>query len=150
MKNKNAQQGVAMVEVLIAMLVMAFGFLALLKLQVTSLNNVTASNQRYVAASLAQTMGERIKANKENISSYDDIDTSTFTAVCTGENSAGCIGYTADIHRWKESLEKTSGLSGARGVIDIEDEIINIQILWSEKQARKGVTDAKFELEFYL
>lgn len=143
-KHKHKQQGVALLEVLIAIGVMAFGFLALLMLQITSLNNVTAANQRYVAAELAQTMGERIRANFRRLGDYGSVDTRTFTQNC----SSGCAIVKTDIYRWKTSIESAqNALPGGYGTVSILNKNATVEIVWQEKRDKQTSTQARYVLE---
>ena len=58
------QSGVTLVEVLIAVVVLAIGLLGLAALQTSALSNTTISYQYTQAATLAQGMAERMRANR--------------------------------------------------------------------------------------
>lgn len=135
--NIKKQNGIAMLEVLMAIVVVAFGFMALLKLQVSSLNNVVASNQRYVAASLASTMGERIRANAfapaaggaSPIVGYQGVDTAS-------NDMCGSSGIVAtDVCEWSTEISNArNALPSGSGRIDIDGLNAVIRISWSEKR----------------
>lgn len=142
---QSRQQGVALLEVLIAVVVIAFGFLALLKLQITSLNNVVASNQRYVAAELSQTMGERIRANFSGLVDYNGLDTRNFGKDC----SSGCAQVKDnDAYAWKKSLQDAQdALPGGYGTVAINGQNAVIEIVWQEKRNKQAATEERFFLE---
>lgn len=150
MPNYKSQKGVALLEVLIAMFVMAFGFLALLKLQMASLSNITTSNQRYVAASLAQAMGEKIRANVELADQYTGLETRTFTKNCSVANTCGAA-HERDAYQWQQSLlSANSGLTNANGTVVHDGNEIRVRIEWEEKHSNRDATTELFELKVFL
>ena len=69
--NKNA--GFTLIEVLIAMLVLAVGLLGLAGLQATSLRNNQSAYNRSQATQLAYDIADRMRANSAGIASYTAI-----------------------------------------------------------------------------
>lgn len=140
------QRGVALLEVLIAIFVIAFGFLALLKLQMTSLNNVTAANQRYVAANIGQAMVERLRA-ASTPTDYRGKKTADFTKNC---DSATCTVVEQDIFEWKRDLsDARDALPGGKGEIaqDALTQRFFITMTWNEKLSQGDVEEVAFVLE---
>lgn len=140
------QKGVALLEVLMAVFVVAFGFLALLKLQMTSLNNVTAANQRYVAANVAQAMAERLRA-ASNPADYHDQKTADFTTDCS---STTCTVVEQSMYEWKRDLiDARDALPAGSGEIT-QDSTTNrflLTLKWNEKLAQNDVEEVTFTLE---
>jgi|SRR5690554_3490000 type IV pilus assembly protein PilV len=66
----NAQHGVSLIEVLIALLVLAVGVLGFAGLQMTALNQSTAANHRAAAVLIAQDAIERIELNPGQRDAY--------------------------------------------------------------------------------
>jgi type IV pilus assembly protein PilV len=126
-KTLQFQQGFSLVEVLATLLVVAFGFLAILKLQVQTMVDVADSNTRYVAANLAQDMGERLRANAENIGDYTMPDWGVKGDDCDNI----CV---ADINEWLLALQGVDALNDGEGKITIPttSQIAEIEIRWSE------------------
>jgi type IV pilus assembly protein PilV len=126
-KTLQFQQGFSLVEVLATLLVVAFGFLAILKLQVQTMVDVADSNTRYVAANLAQDMGERLRANAENIDDYTMPDWGVKGDDC----DSICV---ADINEWLLALQGVDALNDGEGKITIPttSQIAEIEIRWSE------------------
>lgn len=132
--NKNAQQGVAMLEVMIAIFVVALGFMALIKLQMDTLVNVGESHRRYVAAYLAQDMGERIRANSLNIAAYSD-------------DSCGGICAT-DYAEWDAALaDARNALPGGEGTVSIGASVATITVSWDERRVLQDNGKASFVME---
>ena len=67
---KNAQAGVSMVEVLIAVLVLAVGALGFAGVQVVAMQKSEDANYRSAAMLIAQDAAERIQANAAKIADY--------------------------------------------------------------------------------
>ena len=121
------QTGVALLEVLVTMVVMAVGLLSLLLLQMNSLNFAREAEQNFVAAALAQSMGERMRANAENAGTY-----------ATGnwdQLGGGCAGVCAlDVNTWFNSIDTTFPNQG-QGNITVNGNVVTIQIRWLERNA---------------
>lgn len=62
-RTSNHERGFSLVEVLIALLVLSFGVLAALGLQVVATTNVQNANQRTIAVHLAHDLLERVRSN---------------------------------------------------------------------------------------
>jgi type IV pilus assembly protein PilV len=61
------QKGVGLVEVLVALLLLAVGVLGFTLLQVSALNSSIEASKRIQAMSLAKDIAERIRANQEGL-----------------------------------------------------------------------------------
>ena len=133
------QSGVALMEVLITMVVIAFGLLALLSLQTKTMLSATQSNQYYLATASAQEIGERIRANVEK---YNDYNMSDF-----GRASISCDGVCLeDLTQWHDNLAgpdggtvPRNGISGFQGKVDISTlggiDVAVISVRWLESDA---------------
>lgn len=120
------QRGMSMIEVLVTIIILAFGLLGLAGLQLKVQNAEMESYQRAQALVLLNDMLERIGANRANAASYV-----TSGTIGTGDaQPASCTslatGAVRDICEWSNTLKgslETSGSSkigamiGARGCI---------------------------------
>ena len=61
------QKGVTLIEVLVAIVIMAFGLIGIAALQTTAIANNVVSGEYTQAALLAQNMAERMRANREGV-----------------------------------------------------------------------------------
>lgn len=139
------EKGVAILEVVIAIFVIAVGFLALLKLQMTSMNGVTSANQRYIAANLAQAMAERIRASAGD---YDGMGTDAFNKNC--EVPSSCSVVENDMYQWKKDLaEVRDSLPEGKGEITKNNltQRVLVKVEWKEKMSQHDVVDVAFALE---
>lgn len=149
LKVRKSQNGATMIEVLVTVVIIAIGFLSILALQMQTMNNVTESNQRYVAAMLAQDMGERLRANAGSIADYSMSDWNTKTASCTNICSS-------DVDEWMAAIIDASHggqvLPGGQGKITYTagSNIVEIEIQWTEKDAIDHVDDGTNKSSYKL
>lgn len=110
------QTGFSLLEVLITIVIIAFGLLGLAGLQVKVQNAEMESYQRAQALLLMKDMVERITANRVNAAGY--VSASTFG---TGDGQPGdCIALAAGAARdqceWSNALKGSSEKSGATSI----------------------------------
>jgi type IV pilus assembly protein PilV len=111
--------GFSLIEVLIAVIILAIGLLGIAGLQVTSKRTSFEALQRVTAVMLSQDIVERMRANKAQLSTYTaaaDV-TGTLTAPSPNCTSATCdpdeiVDY--DLYQWQQAIvgaaeTKTSG-----------------------------------------
>lgn len=145
MSNRSTQSGVGMIEVLITIVVISFGFLSLLSMQMNMLTSAAATNQSFLASSLAHDMGERIRANKPGLLSYDGLKTAEFTKDCA---SVECTIVEEDFFQWKNSIrDGAQGLSAGEGEITAAGGVATITLNWSEKLARQSARELSYSLQ---
>jgi type IV pilus assembly protein PilV len=120
-------RGFTLIEVLVAMVILAFGLLALAGLIAKSHTSEFDAYQRAQGAVLLSDMVERINANRANAAAYV-----TAAPLGTGENQwASClalpVGATRDQCEWSKALQgsgetragaNTGAMVGARGCIE--------------------------------
>lgn len=61
------QQGISLIEVLIALLIVGFGLLAVALLQTSAIQNNSVSNHYTIAAVVAQSLSEAMRANRDGV-----------------------------------------------------------------------------------
>lgn len=83
------QSGISLLEVLIALLVLAVGVLGFAGLQMTSLNQSTAANHRVTAVLIAQDAVERMELNPSMRDTY--LNASWNAAAFGGSPNSACI-----------------------------------------------------------
>ncbi|MBO9680605.1 MAG: type IV pilus modification protein PilV [Acidovorax sp.] len=136
------EQGVALMEVLVAMLITAFGILGYVGLQArTTVANLEAY-QRSQALILVNDMAQRINLNRANADAYvaNDIGASPCTPPATGTPTAA----QNDICAWASSIQGAGELQGstkvgamlnARGCIAKMATYFQISIAWQGLRA---------------
>lgn len=120
------QRGTSMIEVLVTLIILAFGLLGLAGLQLKVQNAEMESYQRAQALVLLGDMVQRLSANRANAASYVAAD-----PLGTGDSQpASCtslaIGAAKDLCEWSNALKgsaetagssKVGAMVGARGCI---------------------------------
>lgn len=122
--------GVGLIEILIAIVILAFGLLGIAALQMTALRNSQSSLQRSQATVQTYAILDAMRANREaaRIGDYN-LTTMTCTAPDTGTLAMN------DLANWIGSLKKTLGESACAMVVcgSVECEI---SVQWNDTRAR--------------
>ncbi len=144
---KKQQTGISLIEVMVAVLIMAVGILGMVGLQVTSLQLNRGALMRAEAMQLGNDILDRVRANPTG--SYDDIgfddDPPTSNNCVTNPCSTSQMAD-YDVAQWKCSINSvdidgdtyaicsTLGITGSlpagAGAIDITDEVTTVQVRW--------------------
>lgn len=143
MKNFGKQQGIGLIEVLVAAIIMAVGILGYAAMQIHTLGEASNAQYRMQALALAGDLVSRIRANPDEKNTY--INNSDPYAVAA--NVASCLVIaqpcsTKQLADWDKSEVATqlrSLLPGASLAITPNnvDKTIIVRIAWNGKQAKK-------------
>ena len=154
MKNKNT--GFTLIEVLIAMLVLAVGLLGLAGLQATSLNNNQRAYYRSQATILAYDIADRMRANRSAVGNYltsfMDPTTATTKSDClpTSLPATGCSQTDMaenDLFEWNGEV---TNLPGGVGTITVAAGVYTIDITWDEDRDGEDANNHHFQTRFRL
>lgn len=107
-KTRRLQQGLSLLESLIAILVMALGVLGILGLQMRTLVDTQSSVYRTQAIRLIEDLSERIQMNPDglrSIGSYASAWNTNTASTCTSCNSDALASR--DLYDWKKSVADT-------------------------------------------
>lgn len=143
LKKNIMQQGIGMIEMLVALVLLGVGLLGALSLQANGLQSNQRANFVTEAHFLAQEMADKILAYGSvtsngnagaNAGEYNTIDTGTTTYVDPGCGSVGnsCDALKTvelDSFNWQQHLQD-SGLPSARGVVAWDDSVYTIRVMW--------------------
>lgn len=153
--NKNA--GFTLIEVLIAMLVLAIGLLGLAALQINSLRNNQSAYNRTQATLLAYEMADRMRTNKTAVDSRSYVSTSSPAIHACNSISVNCpadLMAKYDLVLWYAHIISALGsLATGSVVYDPAIEIFTITINWPENRDddADGVADStRFTSSFKL
>ncbi|MDP3330642.1 MAG: type IV pilus modification protein PilV [Methylococcaceae bacterium] len=144
--NKNT--GFTLIEVLIAMLVLAVGLLGLAGLQATSLKNNQSAYNRSQATQLAYDLADRIRANLAGKTTYTT-GTATATAACL--TTAGCTKEAMaenDLKEWNDAI--TATLPSGTGTIAVDAGVFTITITWDDDHDDDTTNNPNFQTSFQL
>jgi type IV pilus assembly protein PilV len=148
--NKNS--GFTLIEVLVAILILALGLLGLAALQVTSLKNNQSAYTRSQATQLAYDMADRIRANVTVPSNYIYTTTTVVTAPVGCATTVGCTAAnmaTNDLYEWRSNI--LSGLPSGLGTISSTNGIYSIIITWDDNRSNAiDSSDPSFTTSFKL
>ncbi len=127
--------GFTLLEVLIAVVVLSIGLLGLAGLQTTGLRNNQDAYARTQAATLANDMADRIRANMAgyNAGNYDN--TAAYTATC---NTSGCTPQQMaqhDTSLWNTGL---AALPSGQGTVASNAGLVTVTVMWDNN--RSGAT----------
>lgn len=124
------QAGFSLIEVLVTMLLLAFGLLGVAGLMVSGISNAASSESYARASQLAAGMADRIRANptaalsasSDYITSYDDTVPSNITSIALADKKDWMESLAAQLPQGKGRIY-TTGSGEARQ--------INIEVRWS-------------------
>ncbi|MFT6915677.1 MAG: type IV pilus assembly protein PilV [Motiliproteus sp.] len=168
------QQGVSMVEVLIALLLMVTTLLGATALQITGLQTNRSAYYRTQASLLSYDIADRIRLNASYASGDNDrysVDTDTPATPSATSCASGALGCSSqslrdlDIREWSEHFIDVTGighdngdykpvLPGGTGKVTASGAHFSIQISWQELDwnigggANKADTTKTFTLDF--
>lgn len=159
----NKSKGFTLIEILIAVVILAGGLLGLAGLQASSLRNNQSAYYRSKATQLAYDMADRIRANfaeanKLATSAYQTVDPTaataqadctTVTTTCTTADMA-----TNDLFEWNTAITNTSnGLPSGAGTIALvaATKVFTITIRWDDdRDGDVDASDPNFQMSFHL
>jgi type IV pilus assembly protein PilV len=170
MKLRNHSRGFTMLEVLISLLVMAFGLLGVAGLQAFSLKSNQTASQRLIAATLTTDVIDRMKSNYQGTvnGNYNQPNGDSYTvknASCL--QAAGCAPDQLALNDLAEWSDLVAGaLPNGRGIVCLDDSpndgvdvanpqcnasgtIYVVKIFWSERSpTTNAITTHQFRTAF--
>lgn len=146
MRMHRSNNGFTLIEVLIALLVLAIGLLGMAGLMMTSLQSSQGAYLRSQASVLAQDLVERMRANRDQATTttnYALAESATTTNPGCATSSAGCSPSAQaqqDLYDWQAALE--AGIPGATAVIARQNgNEYTITIEWEEHASEDADND---------
>lgn len=133
------QQGFTLIEVLIAVVILAVGLLGTASLTLSSLQSSQGASLRSQASSLAGDLGERLRANRDFAISNDTdyllaVDADPTNKPACIDDIAGCSAAgqaQRDLFEWRANL--TTNLPAGTAVITKPDNRqYQLDLTWSE------------------
>lgn len=129
-----------MLEILVTIVVMSFGFLSLAAFQINLLKSLSNTNHFFQASLLAQSIGESVRANNDDrvADNYGDVSTTSFDEDCSS-TGASCTISEQNIFYWQQAL-KSQGLANVEGTLEIvgnNSDIVRVTITWDSKDVSK-------------
>lgn len=144
MINKNNQLGVGMIEVLVALLILALGLLGFIALQYRAAEATVEGSYRVQAINLARDISERIRVNRDQYSAYQAnlntaADQLTFNKNCatTSCTKSELADYdVAQVVSKAQSLGMTMNIMQCQGNVNTRN---CIYVAWGDTAATNGI-----------
>ena len=128
---KQHQQGVTLVESMIALLVISIGLLGIASLQITAMSQNASSFNHSQAVWYAYNMSDRIRANLDQFVNYNGIDTSnSYAQDCMTATCSNGQMLTADAADWATMI---ANLPGGRGIITNTGDGLTVNVMWDDE-----------------
>lgn len=127
--------GFSLIEVLIAILVIAFGLLGFALLQTMSLRFAQGANQRTQATNLAYDLLDQMRANRLVAAQYQDASFAAGSVVgCdAGDRPAGVMTVAANVRRWQCQVVNHLGPQAEAAVNVVNGDVL-VRINWGEER----------------
>lgn len=125
---RTLQQGISLLESLIALLVLSIGLLGVLGLQTQSLVHNRAAYFETQATNMAQDMLDRIRANSDQASDY---------VLSLGDNVSGSGLPSNDKAEWLADL--ATQLPKGEGGISVTNQRVSVTVRWDNTSASDDV-----------
>jgi len=131
LKISRRQQGVSLVESLIALVVISIGLLGIAALQITSMSESSSAANHSQAVWIAYNMSDRVRANDDQFANYAGIDTSTgYNQECMTLDCTNAQMLIADAADWANMI---GALPAGRGIItDNAPDGLLISVMWDD------------------
>ena len=140
-----AARGFSLLEVLVAVLVLALGILGAASLQLSPLRYHSGSLHATHASLLAQDMLERLRANSEQLAFYG----MTVDANCE-QAAAGQLAVSVDSVLAQDNLDFTRAvtceLPAGRTRLSLHEGMASLHLQWSEARQFAGAADAELRV----
>lgn len=130
------EAGATLIEVLVAMVVLAIGLLGLAGLQATSIQSNHSAYYRSQATLLAGDLGDRMRANRAQATNGDysiDFPTSSSSHSVSGTQAQ------KDTAEWLNRLALT--LPEGTGKVERNDTLVTISIRWNDTRGQIKASD---------
>lgn len=131
-------KGFSLIEVLIALLVLAFGLLGLGFLQVMNVRYTQSAQHRTMATNLAYEVLDMMRSNHVAARRFGTVTPDSFSGVAVP--ASGCArgasgAYSDNISRWK--CEVVSSLPGGKAGIGFVGDVVTVEVSWSDDVGRE-------------
>nr|WP_299246152.1 type IV pilus modification protein PilV [uncultured Halomonas sp.] len=134
------QQGIGLVEVLVALLLLSVSLLGLGMLQINTMQHQRSSYNNTMAQLLALDMAERIRANLNALETYDGKSTDEAPSSGCTQNCSPSQLVSQDLTDWTQAIDD-SPLTAGVGRIDIDAKNgvknVEIRLTWQDPLAEK-------------
>ena len=144
--------GFSMIEVLIALVVLAFGLLGLALLQTMNLRYTKSANQRTQAVNLSGELLDMMRSNRSELAAYEiaETDLSGVTVLPGGCATKAALGAASNVDRWKCEVREALGADARVKVVTSTAPAIEINVQWAESNMPTLDEQGKIQLRTQL
>ncbi len=137
------QNGVGLIEVMIALFILAFGALAIGNVQISALTSVSVSTSHFSVSKLTEEIAEQLKADpvEAGLGGYNTPFADTAARTSIPAQRAGVI------NNWKNNV--STALPSGATQINCTTNVCTISLRWSER-ITSGATEQLYNLRIPL
>lgn len=150
---RSRQRGFSLLEVLIAVVVLAFGLLGFALLQTMNVRYVQSANYRTQATNLAYDLTEQMRSNRHQAEWYSNASFASGSKSAAGlcARPVATVTLAQNITRWQCQVVKALG-DNASATVTVTAGVARVRISWADERWSKTSPDAAttFETETQL
>ncbi|MEP6635053.1 MAG: type IV pilus modification protein PilV [Luteimonas sp.] len=150
---KRSQAGFSMIEILIALVILALGLLGFALLQTMNLRFAKSANQRTQATNLAYELLDMARANRVLINQYTEITQASFAAA----RSSNCpLTFNAistpqdNMDTWRCEVKQALGDNAWAVVTQPGVGVVRVRIRWDDERWVPGNESRQFDVSTQL
>jgi len=138
------QRGFSLIEVLITLVILAFGLLGLAGMQSVGLKNAQSSQQRSQATMLSYDIVDRMRSNCSAALS------GAYNIGLTATAPTGSAMPATDVRNWRTTL--SSALTAGTGSISVNavNKVATVTVQWNDSRATGGASSHQVEFSGVL
>jgi len=144
------QSGFTLLEILVAMLVLAIGLLGLAGLMTSSMRNNLSASHRTQATWMAYDIVDRMRANRVNAVAGSYVTAMGTAATCAPAATSTTATPAQDIAAWKNQLACALPAGNGSIAIDPNTRVATIQVQWNDSRGNQGSANQIFKVETQL
>ena len=152
MSRSSNQSGFSLLEVLITLVVLAFGLLGLGMMQTMNLRFTKSAEQRTQAVNLASELLDTIRANRSEVDAYlmDEADFESVTVDPKGCETHEMLTSANNGSRWRCEVKESLGPAAFAKVEKDSDGVVAVTVTWDESWWNATSSNGQVKLESRL
>lgn len=145
---RGRQRGFSLLEVLVAVVVLAFGLLGFALLQTMNVRYVQSANYRTQATNLAYDLTELMRSNRHASEWYSNASFASGTKTAAGVCARPINNVTVEqnIARWQCQVVKALG-NNASANVTVAAGVATVQVSWADERWSRTAPDAATTFE---